>query len=526
MSTRKRARPSLSAHDDEDELSPSKPKSAPLSAAKKRKLNTYGSQTGLLGKLVGALGFGRTGKENAKVAEDKDELADEELEGDMGKEDGTLDIYDVPDDDEVSTKTKTKPRKSGSAMATPSKATPLSQGKATSGGARSSRKYEGERSAEGKLAASGKKPKSRLSSGDGVDDEDNANGTPKRGPGRPPKHAPILPPVKSPGKPRKSDILKKAKKLSREAAFQSMVEAGRRAAEESEDPSARRTSRRSNVEGQIDSSVEEDEGNFGAAVRSQSSAKAKNKPPGFRAIPSGIMTPTKNPTLKAKKSVAFEPHDDLDLGFKDLPDFATKAPSSKKSPKPNKTTDLVEAPQSVRQKQPVPVDDPVEPEDEEDGEDDDVACAVCGDPEWEKGNEIILCENEHKCDFAVHLQCYGMSKVPEGEWLCRDCQPDQEEERMETDFDEDIVLDEVFDDLPEIEGLEDHLRNMQRVLLERLTGQRRIKLRGHATEMQNVHQVVEQTVLAGEGNSMLVIGARGSGKSTVSHFIPKLSIGG
>jgi origin recognition complex subunit 4 len=59
---------------------------------------------------------------------------------------------------------------------------------------------------------------------------------------------------------------------------------------------------------------------------------------------------------------------------------------------------------------------------------------------------------------------------------------------------------------------------MQRTLLDKLAGQKRIRLRGHDEEMKKVHQVVEQTVLAGEGNSMLVIGARGSGKTTVSYL--------
>jgi origin recognition complex subunit 4 len=57
---------------------------------------------------------------------------------------------------------------------------------------------------------------------------------------------------------------------------------------------------------------------------------------------------------------------------------------------------------------------------------------------------------------------------------------------------------------------------MQTFLLGRLTGSQHIRLQGHIEEMDKVHQVVKQTVLAGEGNSMLVIGARGSGKTTVS----------
>lgn len=52
-------------------------------------------------------------------------------------------------------------------------------------------------------------------------------------------------------------------------------------------------------------------------------------------------------------------------------------------------------------------------------------------------------------------------------------------------------------------------------LLAGLTGQRRLSLVNLETEHETVHQVVEQTVLAGEGNSMLIIGSRGSGKTTL-----------
>ncbi|KAH9204162.1 P-loop containing nucleoside triphosphate hydrolase protein [Leptodontidium sp. 2 PMI_412] len=56
---------------------------------------------------------------------------------------------------------------------------------------------------------------------------------------------------------------------------------------------------------------------------------------------------------------------------------------------------------------------------------------------------------------------------------------------------------------------------VQTVVLDKLTGQKRIKLQGYDEEMQNVYQVVEKTVLAGEGNSMLVVGPRGCGKTTL-----------
>ncbi|KAI9810503.1 MAG: hypothetical protein M1832_001247 [Thelocarpon impressellum] len=53
-------------------------------------------------------------------------------------------------------------------------------------------------------------------------------------------------------------------------------------------------------------------------------------------------------------------------------------------------------------------------------------------------------------------------------------------------------------------------------VLEKLTAKRRMRPIGLDEEYRKVHQLVEQTVVAGEGNSMLVIGARGSGKTTVS----------
>jgi origin recognition complex subunit 4 len=56
---------------------------------------------------------------------------------------------------------------------------------------------------------------------------------------------------------------------------------------------------------------------------------------------------------------------------------------------------------------------------------------------------------------------------------------------------------------------------LKRILLEKLTGKRSICLVGLDNEQEKVRQILKQTVVAGEGNSMLVIGARGSGKSTV-----------
>ena len=60
-----------------------------------------------------------------------------------------------------------------------------------------------------------------------------------------------------------------------------------------------------------------------------------------------------------------------------------------------------------------------------------------------------------------------------------------------------------------------HLRALSQIVLERLNGRRLIPLQGLEEEYKKVHQLVQQTVVAGEGNSMLLLGARGSGKTTL-----------
>ncbi|XP_061926149.1 protein Jade-1 [Entelurus aequoreus] len=50
--------------------------------------------------------------------------------------------------------------------------------------------------------------------------------------------------------------------------------------------------------------------------------------------------------------------------------------------------------------------------------DEDVVCDVCRSPEGEDGNEMVFCD---KCNVCVHQACYGILKVPQGNWLCRMC---------------------------------------------------------------------------------------------------------
>ncbi|XP_061680454.1 protein Jade-3 [Syngnathoides biaculeatus] len=50
--------------------------------------------------------------------------------------------------------------------------------------------------------------------------------------------------------------------------------------------------------------------------------------------------------------------------------------------------------------------------------DEDVVCDVCRSPDSEEGNDMVFCD---KCNICVHQACYGIVKVPVGNWLCRTC---------------------------------------------------------------------------------------------------------
>lgn len=65
------------------------------------------------------------------------------------------------------------------------------------------------------------------------------------------------------------------------------------------------------------------------------------------------------------------------------------------------------------------------------------------------------------------------------------------------------------------EGGEESLTAIKKHVLEGLTGKRRLPLVGLDAEYEKLHQLVEQTIVAGEGNSMLVIGARGTAKTNL-----------
>lgn len=204
--------------------------------------------------------------------------------------------------------------------------------------------------------------------------------------------------------------------------------------------------------------------------------------------PRGILTPSKN-RGQTPKSVKFDGQLDGELHFEDLP-------KSRKTPTPRKT----------KEKEPV----------------DEIVCGICSKPHSKPPNQIILCDN---CDYAVHQECYGITEIPEGDWLCKSCS--QEDVLVNTPKKDTASLPDApakAADIPDIPNLDQHLRSLQRVLLDRCTGRRRIDMFGLHEVEEKARQMIEQTVVAGEGNSMLLIGARGSGKTTVSISLPSCSM--
>lgn len=60
---------------------------------------------------------------------------------------------------------------------------------------------------------------------------------------------------------------------------------------------------------------------------------------------------------------------------------------------------------------------------------------------------------------------------------------------------------------------------LSKILIEKLNGKRLVPLQGLESEYHKVHHLLEQTVTVGEGNSMLVLGSRGSGKTAIIETI-------
>lgn len=149
----------------------------------------------------------------------------------------------------------------------------------------------------------------------------------------------------------------------------------------------------------------------------------------------------------------------------------------------------------------------------EEEEEDDEVCTICSRPDSKKGNEILFCDD---CDAGYHQRCVGLTNIPKGDWTCPTC---SKEKITSLSTQETGATFQAQAEKPDIPNFEQHLRGLQRVLLDRCTGRRRIKLIGQDEAYEKAYQLVEQTVVAGEGNSMLVMGARGCGKTTLIELI-------
>ncbi|KAG6366478.1 hypothetical protein INS49_000655 [Diaporthe citri] len=222
------------------------------------------------------------------------------------------------------------------------------------------------------------------------------------------------------------------------------------------------------------------------ATRTPSKAQPKLK---------GILTPSRRHSERAPKSVAFDKPKNGEVFFEDK--SAKTAKSARKVP--------TKAPEE-------PDDEPAEEPVEESDDEDDEVCALCSKPDSKTGNQILFCDG---CDLAVHQKC-GVPRIPRGDWLCKDCsQAPPSTAESGSKVKDQRTPEATVEAAPEIPNFEQHLSSLKRVLLDRCTGRRRMKLQDQDEAYEKTFQLVQQTVLAGEGNSMLVIGARGCGKTTM-----------
>ncbi|KAJ5974136.1 hypothetical protein N7481_011346 [Penicillium waksmanii] len=69
------------------------------------------------------------------------------------------------------------------------------------------------------------------------------------------------------------------------------------------------------------------------------------------------------------------------------------------------------------------------------------------------------------------------------------------------------------------DGYHDEIRALSTAVLEKLSGKRQIPLHGLEAEYNKANHLIEQTVTVGEGNSMLLLGSRGCGKTAMIETI-------
>jgi origin recognition complex subunit 4 len=305
------------------------------------------------------------------------------------------------------------------------------------------------------------------------------------------------PEKKKRGRPSKRDRETKAKEQN-EAPAVVAVPASTKPASRSRRPAGRDTP-------PLDSRQEGDQEPNGDKKKPQPRIAAKGRLGGDAVVPKGILTPQKGKRTvnRLPKTVAFDSGDGEDV----LDSLAAASPS-KSTRKRREAAEAVDEMQVGGQQH-----GDEETSGQESEEEDDEVCAICSKPDSKAPNEIVFCDN---CDMPVHQQCYGLAEVPEGDWICRNCSQDDATSANlggANQTKSSVVARE--EQRPDIPNFDQHLRLAQRVLLDRCAGRRRIKLRGQGEAYEKAYQLVEQTVVAGEGNSMMVIGARGCGKTTV-----------
>ncbi|KAH9891444.1 origin recognition complex subunit 4 C-terminus-domain-containing protein [Xylariomycetidae sp. FL2044] len=221
----------------------------------------------------------------------------------------------------------------------------------------------------------------------------------------------------------------------------------------------------------------------------------------------GILTPQKKRPGRPRKNVAFDGDEcekEPEVFFEDLP---TKVKSSEKA-KGQQAKPIAKVIETHKE---AGGEEEDRGEDDDEDEDDEV-CAICSKPDSKPPNEIIFCEN---CDMAVHQKCYNVPVIPEGDWICRNCSQEDVVSGTKPTPKKPAIITKRTIETPNIPNFEEHFHVMQRVLLDRCAGNRRIKLRGQPEAYDKAYQLIEQTVSAGEGNSMMIIGARGCGKTTM-----------
>lgn len=207
-------------------------------------------------------------------------------------------------------------------------------------------------------------------------------------------------------------------------------------------------------------------------------------------------------------------------------------PSSRRKPAatPSRSARATRSAQKPRQS---PVEDEDEPEFEEEEDDDDDDMDL-DEPSPEPARRTITRTRSKRSiakprsKKAVAAEPKEKSPSPEYQDGLDDLVTMQLQQDLYHDQPETHATADVSEPLPEYAGifqalcqtgLGDEMRILSTILLEKLSGKRQIPVRGLEPEYQKVHQLIEQTVSVGEGNSMLLLGSRGCGKTAIVESI-------